>query len=585
MKNAFWAYWLILLGVLIVVIMLLVQSVTSNNTEDYYLIKELTEAAMVDAVDYSYYRQYGEIKMNKEKFYESFIRRFAENASLTSTYTVSFYDVYETPPKASVEVKSKSGSFTVAGDSTQFDIVNRIDAIIEGNTVSENGTVELPNSGVNDDSTEGNSDSNLDDTVGDSGSGNADSSSGDNTQNEKPTVSQVKDKGKTENSITVETTVNSTSDTVKEYYFSIDGGNTWQKSDKNTYTYNNLSPNTSYNVQSYVKDSEGNTSNVKETKITTSDPAVNTCLLDEKNIDTVNLKGMHGVMMVNYRSNYKYNGSFYYTTEVFHDYDHNDVADKLSAGDEFTILGEKQGKFEYWAIEYDKGSGKKCGWISSTFAAINLKEYIPEMEYNITNLSGSIYKAVGHDLPNVTGKRLYSNKFANFVPALYNFAKKLKTAAANARNNGDTLVVYDAYRPSSVSKKASDALNLLITKNSGYYSADVVNKINYAGYDKSWFLAQGLSAHNTACAVDITIKGATMPSDMHELSTLAAKYATPGSTKYASRMTSDAKKLDKYMKDAKLNDLASEWWHFQDTNSYKLVRDETNLAGANFWSA
>ncbi len=149
MKNAFWAYWLILLGILIVVIMLLVQSVTSNNTEDYYLIKELTEAAMVDAVDYSYYRQYGEIKMNKEQFYESFIRRFAENASLASTYTISFYDVYETPPKASVEVKSKSGSFTVAGDSTQFDIVNRIDAIIEGNTISENGTVAVPNTNSN----------------------------------------------------------------------------------------------------------------------------------------------------------------------------------------------------------------------------------------------------------------------------------------------------------------------------------------------------------------------------------------------------------------------------------------------------
>ena len=137
MKNSYWGYWIVLLGILIVVIMLLVQSVTSKNTQDYYLVKELTEAAMVDAVDYAYYREYGEIKMNKEKFYESFARRFAETASLSTTYTINFYDIYEAPPKVSVEVKSKSNSFTIAGDAETFDVVNRIDTIIEGGNVSE----------------------------------------------------------------------------------------------------------------------------------------------------------------------------------------------------------------------------------------------------------------------------------------------------------------------------------------------------------------------------------------------------------------------------------------------------------------
>ncbi|MBE6140657.1 MAG: hypothetical protein E7172_03885 [Firmicutes bacterium] len=135
MKNAFWGYWLILMGIFIVVIMLLVQSLTSNNTQDYYLVKEITEAAMIDAIDYAYYRDYGEIKMNKEKFYESFIRRFAETASVSTNYTVSFFGVYEAPPKVSVEIKSSSGSFNVVGDSTEFDIVNRIDSIIEGNVI------------------------------------------------------------------------------------------------------------------------------------------------------------------------------------------------------------------------------------------------------------------------------------------------------------------------------------------------------------------------------------------------------------------------------------------------------------------
>jgi len=135
MKNAYWAYWLILLGMVIVVIMLLVQNLTTTSTQDYYLIKEITEASLVDAVDYSYYRDHGEIKINKEKFYESFLRRFAETASLSTTYTVSFYGVYEAPPKASVEIKSKSNSFNVVGDATSLDMVERIDAVLEGNPV------------------------------------------------------------------------------------------------------------------------------------------------------------------------------------------------------------------------------------------------------------------------------------------------------------------------------------------------------------------------------------------------------------------------------------------------------------------
>ena len=135
MKNAYWAYWLILLGMVIVVIMLLVQNLTTTSTQDYYLIKEITEASLVDAVDYSYYRDYGEIKINKEKFYESFLRRFAETASLSTTYTVSFYGVYEAPPKTSVEIKSKSNSFNVVGDATSLDMVERIDAVLEGNPV------------------------------------------------------------------------------------------------------------------------------------------------------------------------------------------------------------------------------------------------------------------------------------------------------------------------------------------------------------------------------------------------------------------------------------------------------------------
>lgn len=131
MKEALWGYWLVILGIFIIVVLLLVQSFTTTNTQDYYLVKSITEASMEDSIDWSYYRLYGEIKINKEKFYESFLRRFAEEASLATTYTIEFTEVYEAPPKVGVKVSSKSSTFNVAGDSTTFDIVNKIDAILE----------------------------------------------------------------------------------------------------------------------------------------------------------------------------------------------------------------------------------------------------------------------------------------------------------------------------------------------------------------------------------------------------------------------------------------------------------------------
>lgn len=138
MKESYWGYWLIMLGVFIIVIMMLISNITTKNTQDYYLIKEVTEASMVDAVNYGYYREYGELKIDREKFIESFLRRFAENVSL-NTYKIDFYDIYEAPPKVSVKITSDSGSFVVAGDSATFDIVNKVDAILE-----LSGTGELP---------------------------------------------------------------------------------------------------------------------------------------------------------------------------------------------------------------------------------------------------------------------------------------------------------------------------------------------------------------------------------------------------------------------------------------------------------
>ena len=134
MKESYWGYWLIVLGIFVVVILLLIRNVTSNNTEDYYSLNQISEAAMIDAVDYAYYREYGELKINKEKFMENFIKRLADTASPSSNYEVLFTAIYEAPPKVSVQIKSKTESYNIGTSSESFDMTNRVDAILELNS-------------------------------------------------------------------------------------------------------------------------------------------------------------------------------------------------------------------------------------------------------------------------------------------------------------------------------------------------------------------------------------------------------------------------------------------------------------------
>lgn len=130
MKDSYWGYWLIILGIFVVVVMMIINNITTTKSQDYYLVKEITQASMIDAVDYAYYRDWKELRINKEKFVESFIRRFADSVSLSSTYTVEFYDIYEAPPKVSVRVSSKTNSFSVMGDAAEFDVVEKVDAVL-----------------------------------------------------------------------------------------------------------------------------------------------------------------------------------------------------------------------------------------------------------------------------------------------------------------------------------------------------------------------------------------------------------------------------------------------------------------------
>ena len=137
MNKSFWGVFVIMLGVTSIILIVLFQSITNSDEHNSQLLKEVTEAAMWDAVDYGYYRNHGTYKINKEKFVESFIRRFGQSAQTNGKeYKIDFLDVNELPPKVSIRVTStvKGGSsLAVLGDSSTYDFTlnNTIDAILE----------------------------------------------------------------------------------------------------------------------------------------------------------------------------------------------------------------------------------------------------------------------------------------------------------------------------------------------------------------------------------------------------------------------------------------------------------------------
>lgn len=120
---------IIIIGVLTLFVVNIVQNYQNGSELDFYLLQETTEAAMLDAVDLGYYRSSGGIlRVDREKFLESFVRRFAESVNQDRNYKIRVIDFNETPPKVSIQVGSSTVA-TFAGDS--FDIFTKVDGILE----------------------------------------------------------------------------------------------------------------------------------------------------------------------------------------------------------------------------------------------------------------------------------------------------------------------------------------------------------------------------------------------------------------------------------------------------------------------
>lgn len=127
MKDSIWAYFIIMFGIIAIVFIFFMQRVSTADQHNYTLLRETTEAAMYDAVDKESLEN-GIVKIDKDKFIEIFLRRFAENASLSRNYQIDIYDINEEPPKVSIKVSSAEKG---TSDVLKFDLVNKVDAILE----------------------------------------------------------------------------------------------------------------------------------------------------------------------------------------------------------------------------------------------------------------------------------------------------------------------------------------------------------------------------------------------------------------------------------------------------------------------
>lgn len=139
MRYSFFGFGMLLFGMAGLVIIVLYQSITINNESSYYVLKEAMEAAMYESIDWGYCatnpneNDECEYKIIEQKFVENFTRRFAASINGdASKYKIEFYDIIEKPPKATIILRSTTGSYSMLEQRyDEFDLVNNLTGILE----------------------------------------------------------------------------------------------------------------------------------------------------------------------------------------------------------------------------------------------------------------------------------------------------------------------------------------------------------------------------------------------------------------------------------------------------------------------
>lgn len=133
MNKAMLSVGIIFLAVLALLLINVLNDYATGGELDYYLVKETAEAAMTDALDTNFQAMNGVVRMDKEKFVESFIRRFANNINDTREYRITFYALNEVPPKVTIKVDSLT-ALSFNGEAAE--ITTSINELVQSNTTT-----------------------------------------------------------------------------------------------------------------------------------------------------------------------------------------------------------------------------------------------------------------------------------------------------------------------------------------------------------------------------------------------------------------------------------------------------------------
>lgn len=136
MNKAFLTIGIILLGILALAGINLIGNYTMGNELDYYTLKETTQASMTDAIDHNYFSKNGTLRIDKEKFVESFVLRFAQAVDNSRNYQIRIVDINEVPPKVSVEINAGNKSWNPDSKTGNIEIKNRLDGILVSDAVT-----------------------------------------------------------------------------------------------------------------------------------------------------------------------------------------------------------------------------------------------------------------------------------------------------------------------------------------------------------------------------------------------------------------------------------------------------------------
>lgn len=281
----------------------------------------------------------------------------------------------------------------------------------------------------------------------------------------------------------------------------------------------------------------------------------------------------------------------------------SETISELEAGTAFEVLEEVG---DWWYVR----TATESGWVQHLYCFINLPDVIPSIIYDNTNTYASKFVSSGKTIPGITGEALYDGKAYNMrlgkvsdiVPVLYSMSKKIHLAQQAALEEGNTLVIYEGYRPFFAQKLTVDALTTLAVAD-----PEVMAGINTHPWDTNWFIATSISNHQMGYAIDVTLAKITeqqefvigdytatavtgyteytMPTTIHELSMASATFTGPVKSSsptawlqanLADTMNEAAILLQRYCTDAGLTPLASEWWHFNDLDARFATEDNSS---------